>query len=158
MPHHRISATAHIPAPASQVYALLADYRAGHPGILPRPPFVSLTVEQGGIGAGTVISFQMRLMGRLQTFRAAVTEPAPGRVLAETDLATGTATTFTVEPRADGRSALVTIATDTPVRAGVLGAIEGWFAARLLRPIYGKELAQLAAVAANPVNPTGHIN
>src|SRR5262249_14871310 len=103
MPRHQVSAEAVVDAPAGRAYAVIADYRDGHPHILPRPPFVSLDVEQGGTGAGTVIRFQMRVFGRVRTFRAAITEPEPGRVLAETDLDTGTLTTFTVVPVEDGR-------------------------------------------------------
>lgn len=147
MAQHRVSASAFIPTPAQHVYAIIADYASGHPRILPKPYFVSLAVEQGGVGAGTVIKFQMRLMGRLQNFRAAVSEPEPGRVLAETDLDTGAVTTFTVEPLDDGQRAQVTIATETKIREGVLGKVEGWLTTQLLRPIYVKELEQLASVA-----------
>lgn len=147
MAQHLISASTLIPAPAEQIYAIIADYQNEHPAILPKPPFVSLTVEKGGVGAGTEITFQMRLMGKLQTFRAAITEPEPGRVLVETVLETGTVTTFRVEPRDDGNSAYVTITTETKVRDGMSGRLEGWFATRLLRPVYVKELAQLTAVA-----------
>ncbi len=52
MPLLHASAERTIPAPAAAVYALLADYRDGHPRILP-PAFSDLTVLQGGIGAGT---------------------------------------------------------------------------------------------------------
>jgi uncharacterized protein YndB with AHSA1/START domain len=148
MPQHTISAAALIPAPPQQVYTIIADYRDGHPHILPKPHFVSLAVEQGGVGAGTVIRFQMRLMGRLQTFRATITEPEPGRALVETDMQTGAVTTFTVEPRDDAQQAAVTITTTTSVREGLLGRLEGWLMTRLLRPIYVQELAQLADVAA----------
>lgn len=148
MAQHRITASALIPAPVQQVYAILADYHTGHPSILPKPHFVSLKVEKGGVGAGTVITFQMRLMGRLQTFRAEVTEPEPGRVLVETDLQTGAATTFTIAPRDNGHRAQVTIVTATKVRDGVVGRLEGWLATKLLRPIYVKQLEQLAAIAA----------
>src|SRR5687768_1410472 len=47
MPRHRIEAEAVIDAPAAVAYAIIADYREGHPHILPRPPFVSLDVEEG---------------------------------------------------------------------------------------------------------------
>jgi hypothetical protein len=57
------------------------------------------------------------------------------------------ATTFTVDPRSDGREAFVTISTTTTVADGMLGKIQGWLTAQLLRPIYEKELDQLAAVA-----------
>lgn len=145
MATHRFSASALIRAQPQDVYAIIADYRQGHPLILPKPPFVSLAVEQGGMGAGTVIRVQMRVLGQVQTFRAVVTEPEPGRVLVETN-DTGYVTTFTVEPRADGQHAYVTIATEIPERAGVLRALERRFVSWLLRPVYVKELEQLAVV------------
>lgn len=148
MARHRTSASRLIAAPPQQVYALIADYQHGHARILPKPYFVSLTVEQGGIGAGTVINFQMWLTGQLQTFRAAITEPEPGRVLTETVLATGAVTTFTVEPQENGQASQVTIATETTVRDGILGKLEGFFTTRLLQPIYTKQLEQLAEIFA----------
>jgi polyketide cyclase/dehydrase/lipid transport protein len=148
MPQHRIAASARIPAPAALVYSIIADYRDGHPHILPRPPFGALTVERGGVGAGTAIVFEMRLLGRTQTVRATIAEPEPGRVLVETVAVRGPVTTFTVDPRDEGRQADVTIATDMPVRPGILGAVERWLTTRLLRPVYERELAQLAAFAA----------
>jgi glucose/arabinose dehydrogenase len=147
MAAHQISASALIQAPPQDLYAIIADYRHGHPQILPKPPFVSLAVEQGGTGSGTVIRVQMRVLGRLQSFRSVVTEPEPGRVLVETN-DNGYVTTFTVEPRADGQQAYVTITTEMAGRKGVLGALERRFVTRLLRPVYVKELDQLAAVAA----------
>lgn len=148
MAQHRVSAAALIPAPPEQVYAVIADYREGHPTILPRPPFVSLQVEEGGIGADTVITVQMRVLGQVQTFRAEIAEPEPGRVLTETDPDTGLVTTFTVEPRNDAQHAYVTITTDMEIRDGVLGRLQGWYMTRLLRPVYEKELALLTGVAA----------
>ena len=147
MAQHQISVSALILAPARQVYAIIVDYEVGHPSILPKPPFVSLTVERGGIGAGTLINLQMRLLGRLQTYRGEITEPEPGRVLVETYLGTGMVTTFRVESRDDGQRSQVTIVTDTKVRDGILGVVEGWLSTQLLRPTYVKELAQLAAIA-----------
>ena len=146
MASHRISASQLIHAPAQRLYSIIADYHQGHPQILPRPPFVSLDVEQGGIGAGTLIRVQMRVMGQLSTFRSAITEPEPGRVLVETN-DNGYVTTFTVDPRADGQAAHVTIATDATVRGGLLGAVQGWLLTRLLRPVYERELGNLARAA-----------
>lgn len=144
---HIISASAVIPARQERVYLLIANYRDGHPRILPRQ-FSNLIVEQGGVGAGTVIRFQMSLLGRKQTFRAAVTEPEPGRVLAETDLDTnGAVTTFTIDPGSAPADSKVTISTALPVRSGFLGRIEKAMATMLLRPIYIKELENLARVA-----------
>ena len=147
MTKNQFSASALIQAPAQDIYDIIADYHHGHPQILPKPPFVSLVVEKGGTGAGTVIRVAMRVLGQLQTFGAVITEPDPGRVLVETN-DTGYVTTFTVEPRAEGQHAYVTIATELTKRAGVLATLERWFARWLLRPVYIKELGQLAAVAA----------
>jgi hypothetical protein len=150
MASHDISVSALLSAPVRQVYALIADYRNGHPRILPKPYFISLNVEQGGYGTGTVINFQMQLMGRIQSFHSVITEPEPGHILVETDMNSGAVTTFTVDPRANGQEAFVTIRTTTTVPDGILGKIQGWLTTQLLRPIYEKELDQLAAVAKEP--------
>ena len=94
MAMYRVSATKVIAAPAARVYDLLADYREGHPSILPKAYFISHTVEQGGRGAGTVVAFQMKLMGRTQSFRSTISEPEPGRVLVETVLSNGPAEVY----------------------------------------------------------------
>src|SRR5688500_9099663 len=96
MAAQQVSASALMHAPPQAVYAIIADYHHGHPQILPKPPFVSLAVEQGGTGAGTVIRVHMRVLGQLHMVRAVVTEPEPGRVLVETN-DNGSVTTFTVE-------------------------------------------------------------
>ena len=147
MKQHRFSATARIPATAQAVYAILADYHRGHQEILPRPHFIAMRVERGGTGAGTVVSFQMTLLGKVQSFRASIDEPEPGRLLRETDEASGAVTTFLVEP-VPGGFCNVTITTETSVYNGVLGTVQGWLTARLLLPIYRKELSNLAAKAA----------
>jgi hypothetical protein len=147
MPRHQVSAEAVINAPTGLAYAIIADYHDGHPQIIPRPPFVSLEVEQGGTGAGTVIQFQMRILGRTRTFRAAITEPEPGRVLVETDLDMGAVTTFTVVPVEDGRKSRVVIMTDIETRGGLLGRVERWLVTRLLQPVYRREIDRLEAVA-----------
>jgi hypothetical protein len=147
MAKHSVSASALISAPSQRIYGLIADYRNGHPRILPKPYFVSLEVEQGGFGAGTVINFQMQLMGRIQSFHSTITEPEPGHILVETDRNTGAITTFTVDPRLNGQEAFVTITTTTNVPNGIIGKIQGWLTTQLLRPIYLKELDQLALVA-----------
>src|SRR5271167_1706157 len=121
---HQISATAVIPARRERVYALIANYNEGHPRIVPKE-FSDLVVEQGGVGAGTVIRFQMTLLGKKQTCRAAITEPEPGRVLVETDLETnGAVTTFTVDQGNAPADSRVTISTMLPVRSGFLGLLE----------------------------------
>lgn len=147
---HIISASAIIPARRERVYSLIANYQDGHPRILPKQ-FSDLVVEQGGIGAGTVIRFKMKLLGKQQPFRAAITEPEPGRVLVETYLDNnGAVTTFTVDPGTAPADSRVTITTALPVRSGFVGLIEKGFSTLLLRPLYQKELANLARVATGP--------
>lgn len=97
MPLLHVAAERTIPAPTDAVYALLADYRNGHPRILP-PAFTDLTVLRGGTGAGTEIRFALDFAGRKQRVEARVDEPEPGRVLSETYLEKGAVTRFTVDP------------------------------------------------------------
>lgn len=152
MPTYEFSATAVIQARPQDLYAIIADYHHGHPQIIPKPPFVSLDVEEGGVGQGTVIRAAMRVLGQTQTFRAVVTEPEQGRVLVETN-DTGSVTTFTVDPHPDGRQATVTIATVMDKRPGLGGTIESWLLPRFLRPVYVRELAQLGQVAQTQWRP-----
>lgn len=137
---HRLSETKRIKAAAPRVYEVLADYRRHHPHILP-PSFSHLTVVEGGVGAGTTITFDLRVAGMTRHYRSVITEPEPGRVLAETDVAGTGVTSFTVDPRGDESD--VTIATDFGTRGGLAGVIERWMAARVLPPIYRDELSRL---------------
>jgi hypothetical protein len=135
-----------IDAPAKTVYTILSDYHAGHPRILPGKYFGELVVEKGGTGAGTVIRFSMKSFGTSRLIRAEISEPEPGRVLAETDLASGAVTTFTVEPTGDGSGSSVVIRTQWEGK-GLAGMIEGLLAPALLRRVYREELANLAQLA-----------
>ncbi|HEY3342025.1 MAG TPA: SRPBCC family protein, partial [Anaerolineae bacterium] len=118
-----------------KVYAILADYRAGHPNILPKAYFKSLVVEQGGQGAGTVIHVQLSVMGIRRESHMRVSEPEPGRVLAETDLQTGLVTTFIVDPAPGGQSTL-RISTDWESAPGLAGWLDRTFTPLVLRHIY----------------------
>lgn len=135
-----------ISAPAKDVYAILADYRGaqGHASILPRPFFVSMHVEQGGIGEGTVVQVTMKVLGRWQDLRLEVTEPMPGEILRERDLLSGSVTTFAVEPRRAGKASRVVIETTWPRKPGVRAWLEGRITAMVARRIYEKELDLLA--------------
>lgn len=148
MKHQIAKATKIIRAPAESIYEIIADYRTGHPRILPKPYFLSLAVEEGGFGAGTIVNFQMRILGRTQSFRSLITEPEPGRALLEEDLNSGVATSFDVTPLEEGR-ARVTISTELKNR----GLVESYIAKVLLQNIYRQELELLATVAENQVAP-----
>jgi hypothetical protein len=132
-----------IDAPASEIYALLADYRDGHPHILPRQYFTGLDVEQGGVGAGTIINAHMRVMGIEQHHHMIVGEPEPGHVLSETAPASDMTTTFTVTPQGDQQASVV-IATTWPQKPGLGGIIDKLTTPLIMRRIYRKELQQLA--------------
>lgn len=139
----RISAEARLAAPAADVYAVLADYRHHHPRILP-PAFTSFGVEEGGVGAGTIIRFTVQTGGRTLHYRQRVEEPEPGRVLVERDLEKVATTTFTVLPDGEGSSVRI----DTAWQAGgVRGVIERLLAPRMLTSLYRDELARLEAYA-----------
>lgn len=141
-----VEASARVDAPAEVVYNIIADYRNGHPQILPRQYFEWLEVEQGGRGEGTVIRFQMRVLGQTRVLRAVVTEPERGRVLVETDTGgAGPVTTFTVEPEESGSH--VTFSTELTSAGGPLGVLERFVLRRILRRVFARELEQLGRVA-----------
>jgi hypothetical protein len=127
------------------VYDLIADYRDGHTRIVPPKYFKSLDVEQGGFGAGTVIRVTMHLLGADRTYRAKVTEPDPGRVITETDLENGLATSFIVTPVGDATD--VTISTAIPHLPGFVAAVQRWLVKRMLPQIYREELQLIDAQA-----------
>jgi hypothetical protein len=131
-----------IDAPEDKVYPILADYRNHHPNILPKDYFTSLEVEEGGIGEGTVFRAGLKVMGKEQCFRMRVTEPEPGRVIAETDLDKDLVTRFIVEPRGHGQSE-VTIDTAFQASPGLKGWLERLTTPGLLRRIYRVQLQQL---------------
>jgi len=153
---HVVTATARVNAHPRAVYNTIANYRTGHPRILPKQ-FSGLTVEQGGVGAGTVISFKVRLLGRTDTYRAVITEPEPGRVLVEKNiLGNDACTTFVVDSGVHPNEAVVTIRTELTVR-------------RMLHRLNDKNLACRATVerivrrifsssrAVAPTPPSPHI-
>jgi hypothetical protein len=146
MKNYKFSVSSIIPSSPQTVYNIIADYNIGHPKILPNPPFISLFVEKGGIGAGSVLKVQMKVMGKLQTLKAVVTEPDPGRVLVET-YDTGYITTFIVDPRDDGKNSYVTFTTEIPDDSKISKKIELVFLKLILIPVYKKELQMLAKEA-----------
>ena len=137
-----VAVSATINAPATEVYPILADYRNHHPHILPKAYFTGLEVVEGGTGAGTVFQAGLKMMGQEQRFRMRVTEPEPGRVIAETDLDTDLVTKFIVEPRGQAQSE-VPIATTFQAGPGLKGWLERLVVPGYLRRVYRVELQQL---------------
>jgi polyketide cyclase/dehydrase/lipid transport protein len=147
-PTYTISRSAVIEAPPDRIYGIIRDYHHGHPSILPKQ-FSNMRVEEGGVGAGTKIHFDVTVFGQKQHFVAVVTEPEPGRVLVEKNLQpTGSVTTFVVDPENGGRSATVTISTELSSRRGLAGRLERYVTAKVLQSMYVDELKRLASRAA----------
>jgi hypothetical protein len=140
----RVVAEREVTAPAARVYAILADYREGHPRVLP-PAISDLRVVEGGTGAGTVATATIRLAGRTAPATLRVSEPEPGRVLRETADENGAVTDFVVDPSPGG--CRVRIETTIPAAPGLRGAVERLLVPRLLGAAYRDELGRLARVA-----------
>ena len=149
----RVSASGHVGAAASKVYAVIADYRRHHPHIVPPEYFEGVDVLEGGVGAGTRTRVRMHVLGKKRTFEQVVTEPEPGRVLMETNTDGSAVSTFTVEATGE-KASHVTIATDIPLQPGLHGLLER-LAVRLLFPrIYDKEIARLGEYVSGLPNGT----
>jgi hypothetical protein len=142
----RLEQSAEVNAPAELTYKILADFQH-HDRITPKPPFSPLVVEQGGVGAGTVIHFRITLLGRTDTCHSVITEPQPGRVMVETETNRNTVTTFTVDPSAVSGRSRVTISCAFQGRAGIFGAVERWIVTRLMTPVLAKEIRLLEEYA-----------
>jgi hypothetical protein len=147
-----VSAERDIDAPARRLYGYIADFRQHHPNFLPAQ-FSDLEIECGGVGAGTVHRFRVRLGGRTTDYRVRVGEPQPGRVLIESDPRRRLLTTFTVEPQPDGSSRVRIESrwfTD-----GFQGLVERLMAPRLLRRAFREELRLLDRYAVEaPIQPS----
>lgn len=152
MPNIQVEVAAMVKAPADEVYPILADYQNHHPHILPKAYFSGLKVEEGGQGEGTIIKAYLKVMGSQRLFSMRITEPEPGRVLAETDLDTGLVTTFTVMP-CDHDQAEVTIATTFQSKPGLKGWLERLTIPAYLRRIYRQELQVLDEYMQQIKNP-----
>ena len=131
------------------VYATIADYKNGHPRIVPPETFSDMRVEQGGYGEGTVIRFKTKILGAVQEFYQRVTEPEPGRVLVEQDIdsAQHVVTTFTVTPVENGQKSHVEISTTMNASPGIRGVVERLVVTKLNPRVYRKELKRLEEVA-----------
>lgn len=145
----KVRAEAILDAGPEDVYAAIADYRHSHPNILPKESLYDLQVEQGGYGAGTIIRFKMKALGTEQAFYQRVSEPDPGRVIAEQDIdsAQNVITTFTVSPVEQGQKSHVEITTTMNTSPGLRGLVERIVVPRINAQVYAKELKLLEVVA-----------
>ena len=108
-----------IDARPEEVYTFLANYREDRPRILP-PNFLDYRVEQGGRGAGTVMSYRLQAGGRERPYQMQVEEPSRGRVLLERDRNSSLTNTWTVSPLTGGQT-LVAVTTEWESRGAGMG-------------------------------------
>jgi hypothetical protein len=142
MSHIHVEVGRAIDAPPAEVYRFLADYSDKHAVIL-TSNFLDYTVEKGGIGAGTVISYRLHAGGRERPYRMEIEEPEKGRVLRERDTNSSLVTTWTVDQGATPRQSRVSVATDWEGGSGMGGFFERTFAPMGLRGIYTEMLNRL---------------
>lgn len=145
MSEYYAEASAIIAAPATAVYAVLADYMVGHQAILPKQFFKEMTVIKGGQGAGTVIEVHTEVYGAKQTFNMTVSEPEPGRILQETDPELGVTTTFLVDPLQNSEQCNVTITLKGKASPGIKGWLEKVLNPPIMRRMFKTELALIEA-------------
>jgi hypothetical protein len=152
----KVKAAAVLDARPEDVYATIADYRHGHPDILPKESLYDLQVEQGGYGEGTIMRFKMKALRVEQSFYQRVSEPEPGRVLVEQDIDSvqNVMTTFTVTPVEHEQKSHVELATTMNTSPGFKGLVERIIVPIINPQIYRKELKLLEAVAQKRASPT----
>jgi hypothetical protein len=140
MDTYELQVSKKIKADTELIYRVLSDYHNEHPHILPKPYFASTEVEQGGVGAGTIVRVQMKVMGTVNHLRLFVTEPIPGREIHEEDPVAGIKTIFKLEPDPDHGYCQVSIRTIWQKKKGIRGLIEQMLVPPIVRSIYTKEL------------------
>lgn len=141
-----------IPAPPEEVYEALIDFQNVRPSILTNN-FVDYTVEQGGVGEGTVIRYHLQAAGRKRPYRMHVTETSKGEILTERDSHSSLVTMWTLTPLDNGQT-LVRVVSEWEGASGIGGFFERTFAPRGLRGIYDKMLSRLAQKI-HPSSETG---
>jgi hypothetical protein len=142
MQKRTVERSSSIVAPREAVYALLADYRSGHPRILPPRYFTPLIVVEGGVGEGTRIRVGMKAFGKIRQHEAVVLEPEPGRLLVETTLTSKIVTSFYLESL-DYGGTQVTISTRIPIGQGLLAELKWAMTRWFLERVYAEELRLL---------------
>jgi hypothetical protein len=133
-----------IAASPQRVRAFLSDYRNNRPRILPSEYFEDYRVEQGGDGAGTIISYRLRAGGRERPYRMRVEESAEDGRLVERDTRSSLVTTWTLTPTESGGRTLVSLRSNWEGAGGIGGVFERLFAPRALRRIYDEVLRRLS--------------
>ncbi len=135
-----------IHAKPQDVYEVLTDYKNKRPLMLTHN-FLNYTVEKGGKGNGTEVSYRLRAANRERPYHLHITEPLKGQVLTEKDRDSSLVTTWTLAPQNDGKMTRVNVMTEWEGSRGIGGFFERTFAPRGLKQIYTTMLDLLALLA-----------
>jgi Polyketide cyclase / dehydrase and lipid transport len=130
------------------VFAALADYQEQRPRIL-TPNFLDYTVEKGGHGSGTVVSYRLKSANRERPYKLRIDEAVKGQILTERDSNSSLVTTWTVIPVNNGQRSRVRVTTEWEGTTGIKGFFERTFAPLGLRRIYRSMLESLASQLSN---------
>lgn len=142
MPEIRSEASKVLAFPADEIYAVISDYKVGHPAILPKKYFKEYELLEGGQGAGSLIRVQMEVMGTREEFTLLASEPEKNRHLMEVDKSRGTRTSFLLEPQEKGTK--VSIISISPSSKGIKGFFERLIVPSVSKKIFREELDILA--------------
>lgn len=138
-----------IDARPAEVFKTLADYQTKRPRMLP-PNYLNYTVERGGQGGGTVISYRFQAAGRERPYEMQVEETIKGQVLTERDKGSSLVTRWSVLPIEGGQKSKVDVESDWTGGSGIGGFFERTFAPMGLRRIYQDALIALALMVQSP--------
>ncbi len=147
MAHIHVQAEQVVNAAPAEVYAFLKDYTK-RPQILTEN-YLNYKVEEGGNGAGTIVTYRLHAANRERDYRIQVADPGTGKTLQESDAGSSLVTIWTLAPEADGQKTRVQIASDWEGGKGIGGFFEKTFAPLGLKRIYTEILGKLAAKFAN---------
>ncbi len=146
MAHIHVQAEQTVNARPEEVYAFLKDYTK-RPQIL-TDNYLNYKVEEGGNGAGTIVTYRLHAANRERGYRIQVSDPGTGKTLQESDATSSLVTIWTLAPTENGQKTHVQIASDWEGGKGVGGFFEKTFAPLGLKRIYTEILGKLSTTFA----------
>jgi hypothetical protein len=105
-------------------------------------PFADYELHEGGVGAGTVIGYRLRVGRDQRAFVLVVEEPTPGRQLRERDRHGGLLVAWTLTPGGDGERTIVRVAAELR-DANLAGALARGRAGHALRRAHVQVLERM---------------